>query len=51
METPLYKIEEESTSGWYEVGTSLTKKECEDEYERLTHEGVNPIRIKITRIS
>ena len=51
MEIPLYKIEEESTSGWHEVGTSLTRDECEQIYNRLLDDGVNPNRIKIARIS
>lgn len=51
METPLYKIEEESTSGWHEVGTSLTRDECEQIYNSLLDDGVNPNRIKIARIS
>jgi hypothetical protein len=51
MEIPLYKIEEESTSGWHEVRTSLTKEECKEEYTKLLNDGVNPKRIKITRVS
>tara|TARA_B100001559_G_C16350676_1_gene552528 strand:+ start:773 stop:928 length:156 start_codon:yes stop_codon:yes gene_type:complete len=51
MEIPLYKIEEESTSGWHEVKTSLTKEECKIEYDNLLNDGINPKRIKITRIS
>ena len=51
MEIPLYKIEEESTSGWHEVRTSLTKKECEEVYDSLLDDGINPKRIKIIRIS
>jgi len=51
MEIPLYKIEEESTSGWTIVKTSLTRKECEQIYNSLLDDGVNPKRIKITRIS
>ena len=51
METPLYKIEEESTSGWHEVRTSLTRYECEEIYNSLLDDGINPKRIKITRVS
>ena len=50
MEIPLYKIEEESTSGWAIVKTSLTKEECKIEYNNLLYDGVNPKRIKITRV-
>jgi hypothetical protein len=51
MEIPLYKIEEESTSGWHVVKTFLTKKECKEEYTKLLNDGVNPKRIKISRVS
>ena len=51
METPLYTIEEESTTGWNEVRTSLTKEECEQIYNSLLDDGINPKRIKITRVS
>jgi len=51
METPLYKIEEESTSGWHEVRTLLTRDECEQIYNSLLNDGINPKRIKITRVS
>ena len=50
METELYRIEEESTSGWHEHKTNLTKEECQECYENLIYEGVSPKRIKITRI-
>ena len=46
----LYKIEEESTSGWHEYKTNLTKEEVKSEYEFLINEGYAPSRIKITRI-
>jgi len=51
METPLYKIEEESTSGWHEVRTSLTRDECEQIYNSLLNDGISPKRIKISRVS
>jgi len=51
MEIMLYKIEEESTSGWHLLKTSLTMEECKEEYTKLLNDGVNPKRIKITRVS
>ena len=51
MEIPLYKIEEKSTVGWTIVKTLLTRKECEEIYDGLLNEGINPKRIKITRVS
>lgn len=50
MEEPLYKIEEECTTGWEESFTSLTKEQAKEKYEYLLYRGVNPDRIKITRI-
>ena len=46
----LYKIEEESTSGWHEYKTNLTKEECKIEYDKLINDGQSPQRIKITRV-
>jgi hypothetical protein len=51
MKIPLYKIEEESTSGWEIVKGFLTEQECKEEYTKLLNDGVNPKRIKITRVS
>ena len=50
METELYKIEEESTSGWHECKTNLTKEECKEIYDQLLNKGINPKRLKITRV-
>ena len=50
MEISLYKIEEQCTSGWEEVVTSLTKEECKLYYEKMLSEGVNPRRLKIIKI-
>tara|TARA_R100000027_G_scaffold4820_1_gene3968 strand:+ start:691 stop:846 length:156 start_codon:yes stop_codon:yes gene_type:complete len=50
MEIQLYKIEEECTTGWEEHKTNLTKEEAKKVYDSLIYEGVNPQRIKITRI-
>tara|TARA_R100001463_G_scaffold24177_2_gene57712 strand:+ start:453 stop:608 length:156 start_codon:yes stop_codon:yes gene_type:complete len=50
MQIPLYKIEEESTTGWHVVKTFLTKKECKEEHVKLLNDGVSPDRIKITRV-
>tara|TARA_E500000305_G_scaffold95936_1_gene85706 strand:+ start:667 stop:831 length:165 start_codon:yes stop_codon:yes gene_type:complete len=50
MEITLYKIEEECTSGWVEVATSLTKEECLLRYEEMLNEGTSPKRLKIVKI-
>lgn len=47
---PLYRIDEECTTGWVEVKTNLTKNECEIERASLINDGVSPDRIKIVRI-
>tara|TARA_Y100000389_G_scaffold24552_1_gene21226 strand:- start:393 stop:548 length:156 start_codon:yes stop_codon:yes gene_type:complete len=51
MEIPLYKIEEESTTGWEIVKVFLTKQECTEEYTKLLNDGISPKRIKISRVS
>ena len=51
MKIPLYKIEEESTTGWEIVKVFLTKQECTEEYTKLLNDGISPKRIKISRVS
>jgi len=51
METPLYRIEEETTTGFAPVVINLTKEECRKKYEELLDGGVSPNRIKIVRES
>jgi|TARA_Y100000287_G_scaffold149904_1_gene125201 hypothetical protein len=50
MEDKRYKIEEESTSGWHEHKTNLTKEECKKLHDELINEGISPQRLKITRV-
>ena len=47
----LYKLQEEETSGWTDITGPLTKEECKKYYEAQLNDGVNPKRIKITRVS
>ena len=51
METPLYRIEELSTSGWFviEKHEKLTKEITKTIWDDLISEGYNPSRMRIVR--
>jgi len=46
-----YKLEEEQTSGWYSVADNVSQEECKRVYDERLNEGVNPSRLRITRIA
>ena len=50
MAEPLYKIEEEKTTGWELIESNLTKESTQKRYDALINDGVSPKRIKVTRI-
>lgn len=50
MAEPLYKIEEETTTGWELIESNLTKESTQKRYDALINDGVSPKRIKVTRI-
>ena len=52
--TPLYRIEEQSTTGWSdwnEEEPSMTKEECQKLYQTLINDGMNPDDLRIKRVS
>ena len=46
-----YKLEEEQTSGWYAIEENISKQRCKELYDERLNEGVNPRRLRITRIA
>ena len=46
-----YTLEEEQTSGWYTVGENVSKQRCKELYDSRLNEGVNPQRLRITRVA
>ena len=51
---PQYRILEQSTTGWVdwnEKTPSMTKDECQELYQQLLGDGINPRDLKIVRIS
>lgn len=49
---PLYRIEEQSTTGWSIIDpnlTKLTKEKCQKKYDDLVLEGVNPNYLRVVR--
>ena len=51
---PLYKIEEQSTTGWHdwdEKQPALSKDECQALYKTLINDGINPDDLEIKRVS
>lgn len=49
--TKLYRIEEESTNGWFTVPNhqGLTQEQCTEMYNGLMNDGVDPDRLRIIR--
>ena len=51
---PLYKIEEQSTTGWHDWDESkppLSKDKCQKLYDSIVNDGVNPNDLRIKRVS
>ena len=51
---PLYRIEEQSTTGWSdwdETKPSMSKDQCQALYKRLINDGINPDDLKVVRVS
>ena len=46
-----YKLEVEETSGWYVVVENVSQEDCKVKYEEQLNQGVNPQRLRITRIA
>ena len=50
---PLYRIEELSTTGWAdwnEAEPSMTKDKCQELYNSLLSDGINPDDLRIKRV-
>ena len=51
---PLYKIEEQSTTGWHdwdETKPPLTKEDCMKLYNKIVGDGISPSDVRIKRVS
>ena len=51
---PLYRIEEQSTTGWNdwdETKPDMTRKECQEIYNTIINDGINPNDLRIKRVS
>ena len=51
---PLYKIEEQSTTGWNdwdEKQPALSKDECQKLYQEIVNDGVSPNDLRVVRVS
>jgi len=46
-----YKLEVEETSGWYVVVENVSQEDCKVKYDEQLNQGVNPQRLRITRIA
>ena len=46
-----YTLEVEETSGWYVVVENVSQEDCRSKYEEQLNQGVNPQRLRITRIA
>ena len=46
-----YKLEVEETTGWYVVVENVSQEDCKVKYEEQLNQGVNPQRLRITRIA
>ena len=49
--TKLYRIEEESTNGWFTIPDHerLTQEQCTVMYDKLINEGIGPSHLRIVR--
>ena len=51
---PLYRIEEQSTTGWHDWDKEkpdMTKEKCQKLYQTLINDGINPDDLRIKRVS
>ena len=46
-----YRLEEEQTTGWYLIADNVSQERCKELYDEKLYIGVNPQRLRITRIS
>jgi hypothetical protein len=46
-----YRLEEEQTTGWDIIADNVSQERCKELYDEKLYNGVNPQRLRITRIS
>ena len=46
-----YKLEVEETSGWCVVVENVSQEDCKTKYDEQLNQGINPQRLRITRIA
>ena len=46
-----YKLEVEEASGWCVVVENVSQEDCKTKYDEQLNQGINPQRLRITRIA
>ena len=46
-----YTLEVEETSGWYTVVENVSQEDCKVKYDEQLNQGINPQRLRITRVA
>jgi len=46
-----YRLEEEQTTGWDIIADNVSQERCKELYDEKLYIGVNPQRLRITRVS
>ena len=46
-----YTLQLEETSGWYVVVENVSQEGCKTKYDEQLNQGINPQRLRITRIA
>ena len=47
---PLYKIQEQDTTGWNDITEPLTQENCKVQYDFHISQGTAPNRLKIIKV-
>ena len=46
-----YRLEEEQTTGWCSLADNVSQEDCKRMYDQKLNEGINPSRLRITRVA